>query len=297
MTGRFERALVALELSAAERGLFERLADLRKLGVRSLLLVHVGSYHVSRRAHNVQQRVAEAELEAIAERLRADGMAVKLAFRVGEPALEIDRLMREQACDLLVVGLRTVPVFGRRSPGATPRDLARVRDWPMLLLGASTGSRLVLATDLSASARNAEVTALALADWAPVSRNGQTDIGKIDQVAAFAKPAVVVSVMTRRQLTRHGVSVREARLRNRFTAPAWTVAVRSGRPVTEIAAEAADSDAGLLVIGRSRRTRLRALSPGRLAWQLSARLRCDVLLVPESGNVADGLRVPVGAVA
>lgn len=292
MPVRFERALVALELSAAESDLPGRLADLRRLGVRSLLLVHVGSYHVSRRAHSVQQHTAEAELWTIAERLRAVGLAVKLAFRVGEPALEIDRLMREQACDLLVVGLRSVPVLGRRSPGATPRDLARARNWPMLLFGASTGTRLVLATDLSASARAAEETAQALADLSPVSPTG-----KLDQLSAFATPAVVVSVIARRQLTRHGVSVREARLRERFTAPAWTVAVRSGRPVAEIAAEATDADAGLLVIGRSRRTRLRALSPGRLAWQLSARLRCDVLLVPESGDVVERRRIAVGVVA
>jgi len=292
MPGRFERALVALELSAAERRLPARLADLRKLGVRSLLLVHVGSYHLSRRAHSVQRHVAEAELGAIAESLRAGGMAVELAFRVGEPALEIDRQMREQACDLLVTGLRSVPVLGRRSSGSTPRDLARARDWPILLLGASTGTRLVLATDLSGSARAAEQAAQALVNRSPVGL-----IGNAAETTAFASPAVAVSVIARRQLTRYGVSVREARLRERFSPPAWTVAVRSGRPVTEIAAQAADSDAGLLVIGRSRRTRLRPLSPGRLVWQLSARLRCDVLLVPEASDVGDHRKVTIGAVA
>jgi len=263
MGAAFGRALVALELTAHERPLHARLAGLSRLGCHTLHLVHVGSYHLSRAAHLRERNVAEVALASLADGLRADGFDVSHGFRAGEPALELDRALQEQGLGLLVAGLRPLPMLGKRTLGATVLDLARARDWPMLLLGADdTGSGpLVLATDLSESVRAAERVACSLLD-------------------GFVPPAVAVTVFGRRRLRRRGELRSEGLLQQRFPAPDWQVAVRTGRPSVELTALAAERNASVLVLGRGRRSGLRALLPGCTVRQVCSRAPCDVLLVP-----------------
>jgi nucleotide-binding universal stress UspA family protein len=259
----FGRALVALELTAHERLLHARLAGLSRLGCRTLHLAHVGSYHLSRAAHARERNAAEYALATLADGLRAAGFEVSYGFRAGEPALELDRVMQEYGLGLLVAGLKPLPMLGQRTLGATMLDLARARDWPMLLLEAKStdGGPLVLATDLSVSARGAERVASALLD-------------------GFVPPALAVSVFARRRLRRRGQEQSEGLLRQRFPAPDWQVAVRAGRPAVELSALAAECNASVLVIGRGHRSGLRALLPGCTVRQVCSRARCDVLLIP-----------------
>jgi nucleotide-binding universal stress UspA family protein len=95
------------------------------------------------------------------------GLKVKLSARIahGDVANAIETVASEEHCDLVVTGMARNETFGRFLLGSTVERLARELPLPMLVVRSRPSgkySRIVIATDFSASSKYAVLAALRL---------------------------------------------------------------------------------------------------------------------------------------
>src|SRR3954463_9714918 len=102
----YKKILVALENGRADETLVPHIAELaRRLG-SELLLVHVADGFAARNfeqpklPESDEMRGDRSYLEQISQRLRADGLSVKIELALGNPPTEILKTASLHACDL-----------------------------------------------------------------------------------------------------------------------------------------------------------------------------------------------------
>jgi len=280
----FDDALVALDLSPAERPILDCLPALRQWGVRHLLLTHVIQYGYGHGAALARQQDYVDWLDRCAGPLRDKGLSVDVQVRAsGAPADGILALAGETGADLIVVGSRGRNVLGKLFLGSVARALMRSATVPVLLewiepsadatqarceaVCKDTLSNVLLATDFSEQAAAAERAALVLA-----SKARQVDC--VHVMAAGDKAAKApLPLMAQTALSALVERIEALGGRGRAT-------LLEGHAATEIARHATAQDASLIVVGKHGQNWVASRVIGSTAAKLCEIAGRPVLMVP-----------------
>jgi nucleotide-binding universal stress UspA family protein len=257
-----DHAVVGIDHSPSDEAFLAGLAILPRLGVDRVTLVTVlGGYY----PQAPEERHRDHYLgrgEELATPLTDAGLDVAVEVRSGRTAEELRRAADERGADLIVAGSRGHTPWRDLFLGSTVLDLLRTARRPVLLvpLGPTTaigGGGLVLATDGSTSARDAERTAVTIG-----GRLGGVAVTVLDDRAdADAERAAadhLAAVVAGSELT--------------------TEVIRGPLPEA-IAQLAADRSADVIVVGARGRNPLTGLLLGSTAEHLLRTSDRPVLLV------------------
>src|SRR5881397_1018554 len=105
----YQRILVALENSTADRTILAHVAELAKLTGAELLLVHVADGWAARNYDQLKLRESEemkadrGYLEQLRGELQAQGLKVETRLAMGDPATELIKVSVEQDVDLIAM--------------------------------------------------------------------------------------------------------------------------------------------------------------------------------------------------
>jgi manganese transport protein len=142
----YRRILVALENGPADQTLVPHIGDLaRRLG-SELLLVHVADGWAARNfeqlklAESDEMKTDRAYLEAVAGRLRSDGLAVTTLLALGNPPAEILRTAAERQCDLIAMTSHGHKLLGDIFLGSTIEKVRHNTMIPILVVRAGSGN-------------------------------------------------------------------------------------------------------------------------------------------------------------
>jgi len=138
----YQRILVAVENSAADRTILTHIAPLARLTGATLLLVHVADGWAARHFNDLKLRESE-EIKAdrsYLEQLRSDfvsqGFAVETFLAMGDPATELIRAAQEQRADLIAMATHGHRFVSDLFHGATADRVRHLVKIPVLLLRA-----------------------------------------------------------------------------------------------------------------------------------------------------------------
>src|SRR5919109_387933 len=105
----YQRILVAIENSGADRTILDHVSRLARLTGAQLVLVHVADGWVARHYNQLQLRESEemkadrAYLEQLRGELCAQGFSVETHLAMGDPATELIKAVEEQQVDLVAM--------------------------------------------------------------------------------------------------------------------------------------------------------------------------------------------------
>ena len=142
----YQKILVALENSRADKSLLPHVAALAKRLHSRLLLVHVADGWVARNFD--QLKLAESEemktdrnyLESTATRLRDDGLEVTTHLALGDPPKEIIKTAERENCDLIAMTTHGHRLLGDLILGSTIHEVRHTTSIPILLVRATKES-------------------------------------------------------------------------------------------------------------------------------------------------------------
>jgi len=280
----FSTALVALDLSPAERPIIDCLPALAQWGIKRVVLCHVVRVGYAQGGDLAKAQEYSDWLAKCAEPLRAAGMDVSIEIRSGGVIEEelIAAAAHAQA-RLIVVGSRGHNVVSRMFLGSVARALLHKATIPVLLewiepTAAATQSHceavcddtlrhVVIATDFSVDAAAAEHAVLQLAPRAKRIDALHVSPGRdsgVWQLSAEATQAALADLVARiRQAGGTGESIR-----------------LEGKVSQEIIRYAETHDASLIVVGKHGRGRLAEKLIGSTAARLCEVAGRPVLMVP-----------------
>ena len=139
----YQKILVALENSRADRSLLPHVTELANRLKSQLLLVHVADGWVARNFN--QLKLAESEemkedrnyLESTAQRLRASGLEVSTHLALGDPPTEILKTAERENCDLIAMTTHGHRLLGDLIYGSTISQVRHKASVPILLVRAT----------------------------------------------------------------------------------------------------------------------------------------------------------------
>ena len=142
----YQKILVALENSLADKSLLPHVAELAKRLHSRLLLVHVADGWAARNFN--QLKLAESEemktdrsyLESTATRLRDDGLEVTTHLALGDPPKEIIKTAEREHCDLIAMTTHGHRLLGDLILGSTIHEVRHTTSIPILLVRATKES-------------------------------------------------------------------------------------------------------------------------------------------------------------
>ena len=138
----YQRILVALENSTADRTILAHVAELAKLTGAELLLVHVADGWAARNFDQLKLRESEemksdrAYLEQVRGDLVARGLTVNTKLAMGDPATELIKAAEEQRVDLIAMSTHGHRFLSDLLHGATADKVRHLVKVPVLLLRA-----------------------------------------------------------------------------------------------------------------------------------------------------------------
>lgn len=138
----YQRILVAMENSPADRTILDHVSELAKLTGASLLLVHVADGWAARNFDQLKLRESEemradrAYLERTAAELTARGFATETHLAMGDPATELIKVAGEQHVDLIAMSTHGHRFLSDLLLGATADKVRHLVTVPVLLLRA-----------------------------------------------------------------------------------------------------------------------------------------------------------------
>ena len=139
----YEKILVALENSEADRSLLPHITNLAKLCGSKLLLVHVADGWVARYydqlklAESDEMKVDRQYLEETAQALRAAGIEVATHLALGDPPAEILKTSEREHCDLIAMTTHGHRLIGDIIFGSTITHVRHLAQVPLLLVRAA----------------------------------------------------------------------------------------------------------------------------------------------------------------
>ena len=139
----YQKILVALENSRADKSLLPHVAELAKRLHSQLLLVHVADGWVARNFEKL--KLAESEemkqdreyLEKTATQLRGEGLSVSAHLALGDPPREILKTAEAENCDLIAMTSHGHRLIGDLLFGSTIHEVRHKTSIPVLLVRAS----------------------------------------------------------------------------------------------------------------------------------------------------------------
>jgi nucleotide-binding universal stress UspA family protein len=105
----YQKILLALDATAADRSLLAHIVELARLHHSKLLLVHVADGWAARHfdelklAESEEMREDKAYLDRTADELRAGGLEVETHLAMGNPPTEILKTAESRQCDLIAM--------------------------------------------------------------------------------------------------------------------------------------------------------------------------------------------------
>ena len=138
----YQRILVAVENSTADRTILDHVTELARLTGASLLLVHVADGWAARNFNQLKLRESEeirtdrAYLERTGEELRARGFKVDTHLAMGDPATELIKVAENQGADLIAMSTHGHRFLSDLLHGATADRVRHLVKVPVLLLRA-----------------------------------------------------------------------------------------------------------------------------------------------------------------
>jgi nucleotide-binding universal stress UspA family protein len=273
----FEHVLVAFDLSPASGPLLECLPELKRLGTRRITLLYVASVKYPAGSAIGHREEFQHMLEGHAGNLRKLNLDVDVQVVVGYPAEEIVAWSKQNGVSLILIGSRGGNLWDRIFIGSTASEVLRRSSIPVLLeqiepvsgkqgecavVCAQKFTRILLATDFSESARNAELLASKLAE--------------------SAEHVVFMTVIE------PDSEIDEAEAGNRLK----TLAQSIGRDITirvrqhkkasvEIRAVADEEDISLIIVGKRGRGYLHEKLIGSTAEAVTGGIMRPALMVPQ----------------
>lgn len=280
----FSKALVALDLSAAEQPILDCLPALRQWDVTHIILTHVivfGYTHGAALAHEDDYKIW---LEKQADSIRKSGLTVSIDVRAsGVPADELLTAANEHEADLLVIGSRSHNIINKLFLGSVAREVIRKSIRPVLLEWIEPSAEVtqkkceavcteplrhvLLATDFSKRAVAAENAAIVLAQNASVvdcvhvlSTTEKADKPPLTVMAEAALNQLIERIKT------HGGQAQ--------------MTVLEGGAASQISQHANDSNASLIIVGKHGQNWLESTLIGSTAEKLCEIAGRPVLMVP-----------------
>ena len=138
----YERILVAIENSAADRTILDHVAGLARLTGARLVLVHVADGWVARNFDGLKLRESDemkadrAYLEQLRNELAAQGFVVETHLALGDPATELIKAVENQNVDLIAMSTHGHRYLSDLLHGATADRVRHLVKIPVLLLRA-----------------------------------------------------------------------------------------------------------------------------------------------------------------
>ena len=141
----YNKILVALENSRADKALLPHIAELAGHFHSQLLLVHVADGWVARNfqrmklAESEEMREDRAYLEKKAAELREQGLRVETHLALGEPSTEILRAAEQEHCDLIAMTTHGHRFIADLILGSTINAVRHKSLIPILVVRATSG--------------------------------------------------------------------------------------------------------------------------------------------------------------
>ena len=138
----YQKILIAIENSAADRTVLEHVQQLAKLTGASLLLVHVADGWVARHYDELALRESEemkedrAYLAAVQAQLTANGFATHTHLAMGEPAKELVRVAEAEHVDLIAMSTHGHRLLNDIIRGSTADRVRHNVSIPVLMIKA-----------------------------------------------------------------------------------------------------------------------------------------------------------------
>jgi nucleotide-binding universal stress UspA family protein len=138
----YQRILIAIEHSAADRTIVDHVARLAELTGATLLLVHVADGWAARNFDQLNLRESEemkedrAYLERLRTELTARGLTVQTQLAMGDPSTELIRTATEQQVDLIAMSTHGHRFLNDLLRGTTADRVRHLVKVPVLLLRA-----------------------------------------------------------------------------------------------------------------------------------------------------------------
>jgi nucleotide-binding universal stress UspA family protein len=138
----YQRILVAIENSPADRAILTHVTALARLTGAELLLVHVADGFAARHFDDLKLRESEemkgdrAYLDGVAETLAAQSLRVSVELARGDPATELIRLSEERKVDLIAMSTHGHRFINDLIRGTTVDRVRHLVKVPVLLLRA-----------------------------------------------------------------------------------------------------------------------------------------------------------------
>lgn len=278
----FKKVLIALDFSGPSMELFRSIADLRRLGLEELLLVHAIRVELGAEdGIHPAQKIFLEKVSSKKEELEREGLRVNVEVPFGAPAEEIKRLAVARGMDLILIGsVGEGSIVRELFLGSTVAEVIRIATVPVLVekyIAAGEKMRRVpifpeklatvmLPTDFSASAEYVYAKMLELAEsiqevlLAHVLDRGET--------AAEIKTAENEAVS---RLNRWEERFREKGIKARSL-------LAKGAASAQILSLAAQEKATLIALSRRGKGQIAEFFVGSTADQIVRRASCPVLL-------------------
>lgn len=281
-------ANTAIELAgaiAAEAGAAVRLVcvvpDVRAIRSAWGALVVGPSHQIDR------ELVAQAQASLEAPKAHLEGLGVRCdgVAQRGRPPHVIAREASRSGADLIVVGSRGLGPIRSTLLGSVSQEVVDLAPCPVLVARTGRISRIVLGTDGSASAKEAERFLSTL----PTARRV---LVTVVSVAEVLRPiAIGITPTVYHEATAWQAEYEEEAKREHMTAAEEAAerlsthgvqavaTVRAGDPAAELLAAASEVPADLIVVGSRGLTGLRRLAVGSVARRVVHHARASVLIV------------------
>lgn len=136
----YQRILVAIEHSAADRTILDHVTTLARLTGGSLVLVHVADGWAARHFNDLKLRESEeiqadrAYLEQLRDELAAAGIGAETRLLMGDPASAIVKAVTDERADLLAMATHGHRFFNDIVKGSTVDKVRHLVKIPVLLL-------------------------------------------------------------------------------------------------------------------------------------------------------------------
>ena len=140
----YQKILVALENSSADKSLLPHVTALARRFQSHLLLVHVADGWVARNfnklklAESEEMRVDRSYLQATAAKISSEGISVSLHLALGDPPNEILKAAESNGCDLIAMTSHGHRLLGDLLFGSTIHEVRHRTLIPILLIRAGT---------------------------------------------------------------------------------------------------------------------------------------------------------------
>lgn len=130
----FKKVLVAVDFSGPALELLNAVADLKKMGLEELVVVHVVRMETAGRGIGAHRKRFLSKIEEKNKELEAEGLKVRVIQPVGSPVEEIKGLAEEENVNLILIGsIGEGSLVRELFLGSTVADVIRVTKKPVLI--------------------------------------------------------------------------------------------------------------------------------------------------------------------